>query len=883
MAKKPTVTNITSGYASNTQLNNNFTALRDAFDNTLSRDGSTPNSMSSDIDLNSNDLLNVNAVETSSLRINGVLVSPADLSSAGSVFYSNRFTGDGSTTAFTLAYDPYIKDNAQVYIDGVYQNKDSYATSGTTLTFTEAPPLNSAIEVAVARTLEAVGTADASTVTFTQAGSGATQTTVNAKLQEFVSVKDFGAVGDGGTDDTSAIQAAIDAVSTAGGGVVTIPRGTYKVTSSIDMKSNVTVECDRGVIIDGESCTDSDVINFTGSVGSAFALDTSPSQGDTSISLSGSPTFAAGDLVHLVSLRNCLSSTDAGTQWLGDGTASLGYAYFAEFAFIKSDDGSGDYTLSRPLIFDQYPITDASETETERTQTDLKKVTPVENAHWIGGEINRTTTGSNTIVMTWCYNCSIKDTVINRLAFYGTAVSIIASYQCFADGVLSNNNPKHNFVYGTDHGLINRFKTIGTMDCGFKNLSGSYGGQIVDFTYGTDYLFSNVRSYCHNGKFNRCYEELTSHPGCYSEEFINNQITDCFQGGLSIRGYQPVIRGNVIYGAGTTTDDSPDTDMAGIQLLYGGPRRATVSDNVVRGMYSAFKIIGSSTLEWQWDNVLVNIHDNEVSECYLGLETVFSSTGPNKDAHRFITYRNNNHSLMTRYIVYLDEYSAGVTVDGNTQNGGFRYSGSGTFAGFVYSLGNCPGLVVTNNTWRRTKGSNSGLTNLYFAYAANISDTTAFPEADWACQSVFEANEMDFVADSNVTERSFNNTAYVQLAYAENDERTSTIASGVAKTIPSRSRVWYMQIDTEGGAATDNLDELQPYTNCVIKEGDVVVLRTVSNSRDVTVRDVATSSATNWGFQTPGGTSITLDGANDTITCVHNGTNHWLVVSNADN
>ena len=232
MAKKPTVTSITSGYASNTQLNNNFTALRDAFDNTLSRDGSTPNSMSADIDLNSNDLINVNSVETSSLRINGVLVAPGDLASAGSVFYSNRFTGDGTTTAYTLSYDPYVKDNAQVYIDGVYQNKDTFSVSGTTLTFTEAPPLNSSIEVAVARTLEAVGTADASAVTFTQAGSGATSSTVERKLQESVSVKDFGATGDGVTDDTAAIQSALNAVNSVGGGKVFLPAGTYLVSES---------------------------------------------------------------------------------------------------------------------------------------------------------------------------------------------------------------------------------------------------------------------------------------------------------------------------------------------------------------------------------------------------------------------------------------------------------------------------------------------------------------------------------------------------------------------------------------------------------------------------------------------------------------------------
>ena len=67
-------------------------------------------------------------------------------------------------------------------------------------------------------------------LSFTQAGTGATARTVDSKLKDFVSVKDFGAVGDGVADDTAAIQAAITA---ADGRTVLLPAGTYKITSTL--------------------------------------------------------------------------------------------------------------------------------------------------------------------------------------------------------------------------------------------------------------------------------------------------------------------------------------------------------------------------------------------------------------------------------------------------------------------------------------------------------------------------------------------------------------------------------------------------------------------------------------------------------------------------
>jgi len=66
---------------------------------------------------------------------------------------------------------------------------------------------------------------------------GSVGRTVHQKLQETVSVKDFGAVGDGVTDDTAAIQAAIDAASFTGAGIY-IPAGDWLINNSIDLKDN---------------------------------------------------------------------------------------------------------------------------------------------------------------------------------------------------------------------------------------------------------------------------------------------------------------------------------------------------------------------------------------------------------------------------------------------------------------------------------------------------------------------------------------------------------------------------------------------------------------------------------------------------------------------
>jgi hypothetical protein len=82
-------------------------------------------------------------------------------------------------------------------------------------------------------------------VGWVQAGANAVVRTVSDKLREIVSVKDFGAVGDGTTDDTLAFQRAI--ASIPGGGRIYVPRGWYRITTTLRLHS--------GLCFYGDGCT----------------------------------------------------------------------------------------------------------------------------------------------------------------------------------------------------------------------------------------------------------------------------------------------------------------------------------------------------------------------------------------------------------------------------------------------------------------------------------------------------------------------------------------------------------------------------------------------------------------------------------------------------
>jgi hypothetical protein len=134
---------------------------------------------------------------------------------------------------------------------------------------------------------------------FTQSGTGAIQRTVENKLKDTVSVKDFGAVGNGVADDTAAIQAAINA-STG----VSFPPGNYKVGSQISVPANRALIGLGGTIVRAASPVDLVPIQLSSANNvSITGLRFSVAAG-TSTAQSGG--FIVADTSHFFRVENCV-------------------------------------------------------------------------------------------------------------------------------------------------------------------------------------------------------------------------------------------------------------------------------------------------------------------------------------------------------------------------------------------------------------------------------------------------------------------------------------------------------------------------------------------------------------------------------------------------
>jgi hypothetical protein len=173
------------------------------------------------------------------------------------VAFTNRQeiqTATAGQTVFnltTMQYQP-ATNSLTVFVDGVnqYGPGAQYAyieTDADTVTFINGLHVGALVKFTTSQ-LNSSGGVDASQVSYDPPFIGGVITNVEAKLAQYVSVIDFGAVGDGTTDDTAAIQAAIDASDLPFGKTIYFPPGQYKLTAALQIVKKVQLVAEPGSV-----------------------------------------------------------------------------------------------------------------------------------------------------------------------------------------------------------------------------------------------------------------------------------------------------------------------------------------------------------------------------------------------------------------------------------------------------------------------------------------------------------------------------------------------------------------------------------------------------------------------------------------------------------
>lgn len=205
---------------STNNINTNFQRVAAALANTLGRDGSTPNQMNADLDLNSNDLLNVNILEAEDIRVDGQLLTQRlqDVINA-----KDDAVDAANASANYRDQSQLAAQTSQIQAELAGQEADrSEDEADRSLSYVGQAQAwaSQAAQTVTGLTGDAIANSQ-----YSPGFTGSVSSTIREVLSRAVSPYMFGAVGDGIVDDTLACQRAINT-----GRTVLFANGTFAVS-----------------------------------------------------------------------------------------------------------------------------------------------------------------------------------------------------------------------------------------------------------------------------------------------------------------------------------------------------------------------------------------------------------------------------------------------------------------------------------------------------------------------------------------------------------------------------------------------------------------------------------------------------------------------------
>ena len=673
---------------------------------------------------------------------------------------------------------------------------------------------------------DTIGPIPTSSASVTATGASTSRTLAD-RFGELFNVKDHGALGNGSTNDAVAIQAAIDRVNAAGGGTLHFPQGTYVCNATLVGKSNVRLHLSPGTTLDFSGLGDfqngstlDGLIRVDGALGTPVALSSNATVDRTDQTIAAiNHGLAVGDLALIYS--NATRQDDDGSEQVRSG----------EMVYVKNVVDANSVMLTH-AIHETYATADSAH---------IVKVTPISNFHIEGGRIlgqggNLPNYGDRGIWMNY-----VSDFSIVGVEFVDTDFECILMYNC-VDGTVADCTMNKAFVY-TAPGIIQYGVAYGMASHGLtivnnKIYSGRHAiAQTNTSTAGYYGISRNIG--IHN---NLCFGQLTiaitTHQGVEGLTITGNTCTSS-TGGVNVR-----------YGKDTLVADNRIINCQDGVVVYRHAESIKISGNymtVDRYGVLCYTFVTASSEVFTGG---LTITDNTI----YGTPAM-TQTGPGVYVSDLTSGRTANDICVDNNVIVgmgdqgirVEVGDAGETADGWTGSVRNNYMRNIGLEGTVQAihlinpkLVPISGNVIIEGSGTLTRGiyvAGSGASSCKAFH--NIVDGTAI-EVDFTTGT---GHETDGVTGDSLT-----------------------IASGVV-TLVLKSDL-QLTVDTEGSAATDNLDTINGG-----KAGQRISVQSTSAARVPTLTEAGNLKLAG---------TFALDAGADRIFLEFDGTN-WFELARSSN
>ena len=399
-----------------------------------------------------------------------------------------------------------------------------------------------------------------------------------------VNVRSYGAKGDGVTDDTTAIQAALN--NTGGLPVHFAPGLTYLVSAPLVVPSGVWVH-GHGAVIRGSGSLSS-VFSLSGSESTLdIALVGAYNAGDSLLTTETDHGLSAGETFRIVGQRQAASIDAPAADRLGMATSNARGPWFGEYLTVRELPSARQVLASTGLVFNGYRADATAETHPEaRTRTTLNRIT------WHAGALIEDLTiranTSNTVRMTYCRDAVIRNVRDERSSTAGAAVSMIGCYRCTVTGCHTqylSTKPESVLYYQR-----NLFKMVSSQACVVDQCTSDGGGQVVDVTYLQANKIPSIACVIRRCAFTGFDDNpVTTHPGTWGTIIMDNEFragNDAVSAnGIGIRSPYSLVTGNTVSGrpSRASTDPFVSGGSYGVHLYDGGGHHCQITGNKIDG------------------------------------------------------------------------------------------------------------------------------------------------------------------------------------------------------------------------------------------------------------------------------------------------------------